>query len=121
VLRRENELLKQTITDAQVSIQELEVSLKDANVPVPDGQPLGGSAAIDPANLQPEDFWSPAIEVPPGYEYRDEYGAITPVPHHDGTECLKWDDTLWSHADHFKVRPSRQVRESLRSISTRRM
>jgi 1,4-alpha-glucan branching enzyme len=19
-------------------------------------------------------------------------------------ECLKWDDTLWSHADHFKYR-----------------
>ena len=19
-------------------------------------------------------------------------------------ECLKWDDTLWSHADHFRVR-----------------
>lgn len=32
------------------------------------------------------------------------YGDIKPVPSHDGTECLKFDDTLWSHADHFKVR-----------------
>ena len=36
-------------------------------------------------------------------EYKDEYGAITPVPNHDGTACFKWDDTLWAKADHFKV------------------
>jgi hypothetical protein len=23
---------------------------------------------------------------------------------HTHTECLKWDDTLWTHADHFRVR-----------------
>lgn len=100
VLRRENELLKQTISDAQVSIQELESSLSDANVPIP----LGSSSAnLDPSNLQPEDFWSPCIDVPPGFVYEDEYGPVTPVPGHDGTECLKWDETLWSHADHFRV------------------
>jgi 1,4-alpha-glucan branching enzyme len=26
------------------------------------------------------------------------------MPNHDGTECLRWDDTLWSHAEHFKYR-----------------
>eukprot|EP00879_Flechtneria_rotunda_P003913 GHRR01004153.1.p1 GENE.GHRR01004153.1~~GHRR01004153.1.p1 ORF type:complete len:475 (+),score=109.12 GHRR01004153.1:81-1505(+) len=104
VLRRENELLKQTITDAQVSIEQLETSLHDANVPVPHGEAYGSAAAVDPRNLQPEDFWSPAIEVPPGCEYRDEYGPISPIPAHDGTGCLKWDETLWSHADHFRYR-----------------
>lgn len=32
------------------------------------------------------------------------YGDVKPVPSHDGTECMKFDDTLRSHADHFKVR-----------------
>ena len=36
--------------------------------------------------------------------YDEQYGAISPIPDHDGTECLKWDDSLWSHAEHFKVR-----------------
>jgi len=35
--------------------------------------------------VQPEDYWSPAIDVPPGYVYEDEYGPITPMPNHDGT------------------------------------
>lgn len=43
-------------------------------------------------------------QVPDGVEFVDEYGAITPVPAHDGTECFKFDDTLWTKADHFKVR-----------------
>lgn len=35
---------------------------------------------------------------------QEAYGLISPIPDHDGTECLKWDPSLWSHADHFKVR-----------------
>lgn len=51
----------------------------------------------------PEDFWTP-LRPPPGKgEYKDQYGALSPVPQHDGTECLKTDDTLWTHAEHFKV------------------
>ena len=55
----------------------------------------------------PEDYWSP-VSDPISVGNVDEYGSIQPVPQHDGTECLKWDDSLWSHADHFKVccRPS---------------
>lgn len=34
----------------------------------------------------------------------EQHGAISAVPSHDGTECLKWDESLWSHKDHFKVR-----------------
>jgi len=45
----------------------------------------------------------PHPQVPEGVEYVDDYGAITPVPDHDGTACFKWDDTLWAKADHFKV------------------
>lgn len=103
VLRRENELLKQTVAEASASIQELESSLSEANVPIPAAIPGNSLEAMDPRNLQPEDFWSPTIEVPQGFVYEDEYGSLTPIPSHDGTECLKWDDTLWSHADHFRV------------------
>jgi len=35
--------------------------------------------------------------------FEEQYGAISPIPDHDGTECLKWDDSLWSHKEHFKV------------------
>lgn len=31
-------------------------------------------------------------------------GSISQIPDHDGTECLKWDDSLWSHAEHFRYR-----------------
>lgn len=36
---------------------------------------------------------------------------------HDGTEVLKWDQTLWSHADHFRFRFSqfRNVRQQIDS------
>lgn len=51
----------------------------------------------------PEDFWSPVTGPISGGSV-DDYGTIQPVPDHDGTECLKWDDSLWTHADHFKVR-----------------
>ena len=36
-------------------------------------------------------------------ELKEQTGKIAPLPEHDGTDCLKWDDSLWSHADHFKV------------------
>lgn len=46
---------------------------------------------------------SPELQADPGAAFVEQYGPIQPVPQHDGTECLKWDDSLWSHADHFKV------------------
>jgi len=51
----------------------------------------------------PEDYWTPLRPPPSKGEYKDQYGALSPVPQHDGTECLKTDDTLWTHAEHFKV------------------
>lgn len=42
--------------------------------------------------------------VPEGHEYREVYGKISPVPDHDGTECFRWDDTLWAKANHFRYR-----------------
>lgn len=110
VLRRENELLKQTISDAQSSIKDLESSLSDAHVPIPQGSSSGTN--LDPSNLQPEDFWSPCIDVPNGFVYEDDYGPVSPIPGHDGTECLKWDETLWSHADHFRVRTTAALQQS---------
>ncbi|DBB05355.1 TPA: hypothetical protein ACH3X3_010575 [Trebouxia sp. C0006] len=52
----------------------------------------------------PEDYWTPLRPPPSTGEYKDQYGALSPVPQHDGTECLKTDDTLWTHAEHFKYR-----------------
>lgn len=52
----------------------------------------------------PEDYWTPGIEVPEGHEFVEHYGEISPVPQHDGTECFKWDNMLWSAEGHFKVR-----------------
>lgn len=52
----------------------------------------------------PEEFWTPLRPSPSnGAEFKDPYGELKPVPQHDGTECLKTDDSLWSHAEHFKV------------------
>jgi len=51
----------------------------------------------------PEDYWTPLRPPPSKGEYKDQYGTLSPVPQHDGTECLKTDDTLWTHAEHFKV------------------
>ena len=55
------------------------------------------------ATLMPEDFWSPLAEVPDGHEFIEEYGTFSPVPSHDGTECFKWDNTMESAREHFKV------------------
>ncbi len=106
VLRKENELLKQTISGAKVSIANLEQSIEAAGSIVPPPQPSaagGAEDALDLANLQPEDYWSPAIDVPDGVAYEEEYGAISPIPDHDGTASFKYDETLWSKAEHFKV------------------
>ena len=51
----------------------------------------------------PEEYWTPLKPAPARGEYKDQYGKLSPVPQHDGTDCLKTDDTLWSHAEHFKV------------------
>ena len=48
-----------------------------------------------------EDYWSP--QTPESPNFQDDYGAIPAVPQHDGTICLKWDESLKSHADHFRV------------------
>ena len=41
--------------------------------------------------------------MPEGHAFVEQYGLVSPIPDHDGTDCLKWDPSLWSHADHFKV------------------
>ena len=58
-----------------------------------------GGTTAKPDNA--EDYWSPQGRDQGVFEER--LGSISPVPEHDGTECLKWDDSLWSHADHFRV------------------
>ena len=43
-----------------------------------------------------------AAAVPEGQPFIEQYGLLSPIPDHDGTDCLKWDPSLWSHAEHFK-------------------
>ena len=56
------------------------------------------------AHLTPEEYWCPEQQPVEG-GYTDAYGAISPLPEHDGTECLKWDDSLGSHAGAFPGEP----------------
>ncbi|CAG9466592.1 unnamed protein product [Pedinophyceae sp. YPF-701] len=95
-LKAENELIKKTLEEARSSVKVLE-------------QEVGDSVAIAAENLNasdaaPEDIWAPSRSKGPLTPMKDAYGQIEPVPGHDGTECIKWDDTLWSHAGHFRYR-----------------
>ncbi|KAG2445373.1 hypothetical protein HYH02_008838 [Chlamydomonas schloesseri] len=109
-LEEENKLLKTTIADAKASIMELETQLKASGIPLP-----APENSPDMMPSQPEDFWSPALEVPYNYEYKDRYGAISPIPGHDGTECFSWDSALWGFAEHFRYRwrRLRSIRQSI--------
>ena len=51
-----------------------------------------------------EDFWCPEVKPLRGGLKEHPLPEMRPPANHDGTECLKWDETLWSHADHFRVR-----------------
>uniref|UniRef100_A0A1D2AGY8 1,4-alpha-glucan branching enzyme n=1 Tax=Auxenochlorella protothecoides TaxID=3075 RepID=A0A1D2AGY8_AUXPR len=118
VARRENAALKQSINKTEASVKKLSGKLSDAGVEVPplstatvgstrtNGSNGGATAAktSNPEPQDPEDFWSPVKHVPDGVAFQEVPGQISPVPDHDGTECLKWDPSLWSHADHFKYR-----------------
>ena len=63
------------------------------------------AATLEADSDAPEDFWAPSL-APLDRDSVDIYGPISPIPEHDGTDCLKWDSSLWSHGDHFKVRGS---------------
>lgn len=79
-----------------MDVSELEKSLAE--------EEAAEATKLEAESDNPADFWSPvAAPLPASAKLDQPYGAISPVPQHDGTECLKWDDSLWSHADHFKV------------------
>jgi len=65
VLRNENAVLKQTIADTKATISGLEGNLTRAGVDLPAQSASSGTAAALAGELQPEDFWSPAIQVQP--------------------------------------------------------
>jgi hypothetical protein len=60
-----------------------------------------------PSSVSSPLFWpSPPpldAQLSTNLEFKEEYGSISKVPDHDGTDCFKWDQTLWSHEAHFKV------------------
>ncbi|KAF5835129.1 glycoside hydrolase superfamily [Dunaliella salina] len=122
-LRAENSVLKDTVTETQQAVDSLEKDISEAGLEpgfeALDGptaaaaQAAGksagsmrGSEAANAATVPtcPEDYWTPGIEVVEGNEYVDHYGEISPIPQHDGTECFKWDNMLWSAEAHFKYR-----------------
>jgi 1,4-alpha-glucan branching enzyme len=81
ILKRENELLKSTLEEAGADASAYQYE----------------NAVI------PEDIWSPAATVPDDHVFIEQYGSPSEIPNHDGTECFKWDNTMWSAAEHFKV------------------
>lgn len=84
-----------------MDVAELEKRLAEEETAAEEGAAEDAKLKAEADN--PEDYWSPVRDpLPPG-EPVDVYGPISPVPEHDGTECLKWDSSLWSHGDHFKV------------------
>ena len=71
ILLEENKLLKETIAETSESVGALETALETAGVAVPAAHAAFGTT---PA---PEDFWSPAVELPAGAgAFIEEYGAI---------------------------------------------
>ena len=83
-------------------LQEEGVDVAELEKRLEKGEEAESAQTLDAAD-NAEDFWSPVAAPIPSSGTVDDYGALQPVPAHDGTECLKWDDSLWSHADHFKV------------------
>ena len=62
------------------------------------------SSAVDLA-ADPLALWAPVVPRSDPLPFADPKQPVRPLPDaSDGTECLKWDDSLWSHADHFKYR-----------------
>jgi len=112
-LKRESDLLKETAASAAQEVAALEAEAAALGVSV-------GADGAEASPAVPEDSWMPGVPDP-GYGVTDLPAdwdapqALPPVPDHDGTECLKFDDTLWSHADHFRYRWSvyRGVRDGI--------
>lgn len=72
-----------------------------------DTAPASKAAAAAVAPPPPSDplaVWAPLAPEPRGGKADDTPADIPPPPDHDGTPCLKHDDSLWSHADHFRYR-----------------
>ena len=62
------------------------------------------AAAVD-LTSDPLALWAPVAQRADPLPFPDPKQPVKPLPDSsDGTECLKWDDSLWSHADHFKYR-----------------
>ena len=105
LLKKENELLRQAIESADGSVAELESELDAAGVSFEKAEEVEAPVPAPPADdAQAE--WSPAQVQPDGHAMEEIYGTPS-VPEGDGTECLRFDPTLWSHADHIKERYGR--------------
>jgi len=116
-LQNENELLRRTIEAADGSIAEVEKEIKKLGIEPPASQPSAAlSSEEKDAEIGVTSQWSPAV-APCAGGFLDE--SVPPpmsnIPEHDGTECFKWDDTLWSQADHFRYRWGRykEIRQAI--------
>ena len=96
---------RQAIESADGSVAELESELDAAGVSFEKAEEVEAPVPAPPADdAQAE--WSPAQVQPDGHAMEEIYGTPS-VPEGDGTECLRFDPTLWSHADHIKERYGR--------------
>lgn len=102
-LKAENELLKQAIASAEETVGQLGGSLDDLGIAPESLAQARTEVAIGNAETF-EDVWTPRRAPVAGGVLKEEAGPTKPLPEHDGTDCCKWDDTLWGHADHFKYR-----------------
>lgn len=97
----ENPTLAQTESEPKVTPGRVDSGILEGGVSV---ALLDKAKDVEETGISsPEDFWTPLRPPPSKGEYKDQYGKLSPVPQHDGTECLETDDTLWTHAEHFKV------------------
>ncbi len=135
LLKKENELLRQAIESTGGSVSELEQELEaegvslegvaqvladeeaeeaeEAKAAAAGAQEEAAAAAeeeekeagaIASASGAPD--WSPVQVQPKGRLMEEIYGEPQ-NPNGDGTECLRFDPTLWSHAGHIKERYNR--------------
>jgi len=65
-------VLKSTIAEASIAVATLESALERAGIAIPSP----GHGLDTSASLAPEDYWSPAIEVPSGRGFEEEYGEL---------------------------------------------
>lgn len=95
---------KQQQQNAGKPVAAAEAKAKAAATGAKASSSSSSATAADLAS-DPLALWAPVAPPAEPLPFADPKQPIRPLPDSaDGTECLKWDDSLWSHADHFRYR-----------------